>query len=164
MKPLFTQLLLIILLIVLVSMSGCAQLPLTNYGQDALMKTFPDPASDSAGLYVFRDSANSGLLTKRLTLNGEVLGDSGMFVYYYKTLEPGTHTLSTQSEFGEHTITFDALAGKNTYIRQKIVRGVFIAGAELEVVNEREGKIGVSKCYLVHEGVLHEAIETKAPF
>jgi len=163
-RPLLTQLLMIILLIILVMLSGCAPLPLTNYGQDALMKTFPEPGVENSGLYVFRDTASSGLLKKRLWLDGEILGDSAMFVFYYKSLEPGTHTLTTQTEFGKSTITFDALASKNTYIRQKIIRGIVIASAELEIVGEVEGQQAVSRCYLIHEGTYEQEIEKRTLF
>jgi len=135
-------------------LSGCAPIPITNYGQDALMKTFPEPAVDRAGLYVFRDSSRSGLLKKRITLDGVVLGDSAMNVYFYREVDPGSHTLVTQSEFGENSITFDALASKNTFIRQTIKLGVFLAGADFEVVDENEGKQGVLKCYLAQDVII----------
>ncbi|MDF1588860.1 MAG: DUF2846 domain-containing protein [Gammaproteobacteria bacterium] len=164
-QPLITQLLLIILLIVLTMLSGCASIPLTNYGQDALLKTFPEPAVDSAGLYIFRDTRRSGLLRKTIKLDGEVLGDTAMFVYFYKYIEPGRHTVTTQTEFGESSISFDALASKNTYIRQNIITGVFVASAELEIVDEKQGKAGVLKCYLAQEVGEQEKLKTrKSPF
>ncbi len=164
-RPLIVQILLIILLIVLTMLSGCASIPLTNYGQDALLKTFPEPAADSAGLYIFRDTRRAGLLRKTIKLDGEVLGDTAMFVYFYKYIEPGTHTLTTQSEFGENSITFDALASKNTFVRQNIVTGVLVASAELEIVDEKEGKAGVLKCYLAQEvGEKDEIKPRKSPF
>ncbi len=143
----------ILTILLLVLLSGCAPIPLANYGQDALLKTFPDPGPEAAGLYVFRDTNASGLLKKRLTLDGEVLGDTGMYVYYYRDLEPGRHTISTQSEFGEHELTFEALASKNTYIRQRITLGVFVASAKLEIVDEAVGQRGVLKCYLAQDYV-----------
>jgi hypothetical protein len=134
-------------------LSGCASIPLANYGQDALLKTFPDPRPDKSGVYVFRDTNDSGLLKKRLTLDGEILGDTAMLMYYYRDLEPGTHTMTTQSEFGEHELTFDALASKNMYIRQRITLGVFVASAKLELVDEAEGQRGVLKSYLAQDYV-----------
>lgn len=125
------------------------------------MKTFPEPAADRAGLYIFRDSNSSGLLKKRITLDGVVLGDSAMYVYFYQEVDPGTHTLTTQSEFGENSITFDALASKNTFIRQKIKLGVFVAGADFEIVDENEGKQGVLKCHLAREGIEESAIQPR---
>jgi len=164
-RPLIVQILLIILLIVLTMLSGCASIPLTNYGQDALLKTFPDPAADSAGIYIYRDTRRSGLLRKTIKLDDEVLGDTAMFVYFYKYVEPGKHTVTTQTEFGESSITFDALASKNTYIRQNIVTGVFVASAELEIVDEKVGKAGVLKCYLAQEVGEQEALNTRtSPF
>jgi hypothetical protein len=74
-------------------------------------------------------------------------------MYYYRDLEPGTHTMTTQSEFGEHVLTFDALASKNMYIRQRITLGVFVASAKLELVDEAEGQRGVLKSYLAQDYV-----------
>lgn len=50
---------------------------------------------------------------------------------------------STESEFSENAFKFVAEAGLNYFIRQYIKMGVFVGGANLEIVSKEEGKKGV---------------------
>jgi len=68
--------------------------------------------------------------------------------YFYKEVSPGQHTLSTQSEFGNNDMIIKTDQGKNYFVRQYIKMGVFIGGANLELVSEEDGKKGVSECNL----------------
>lgn len=58
-------------------------------------------------------------------------------------LKPGEHTVSTESEFSDNAFKFVAESGKNHFIRQYIKLGVFVGGANVELVTEKEGKEGV---------------------
>lgn len=66
--------------------------------------------------------------------------------YFYTEVTPGQHTIATESEFGDNMLNIVAEGGKNHFIRNYIKMGVFIGGANLEVVSEEEGKKAVNQC------------------
>jgi len=68
--------------------------------------------------------------------------------YFYRVISPGQHTLSTQSEFSNNDLIITANPGFNYYVRQYMKMGVFVGGANLELVSEEEGRKGVSECNL----------------
>ncbi len=99
-------------------------------------------------MYIFRDSSFGAALKKTVTLDGQVLGETAANTYFYRQINPGTHTLATESEFSDNALTVNAEAGKNLYVRQYIKLGVFVGGAGLEQVSESEGKQGVTETEL----------------
>lgn len=111
--------------------------------QDAALKAFPAPAEGKAGVYIYRNSFVGKALKKNLYLNGEFLGESANKTYFYKQVEPGENTVSTESEFSDNAFKFLAQGGTNHFIRQYIKMGVFVGGANVELVTEEEGKKGV---------------------
>jgi hypothetical protein len=68
--------------------------------------------------------------------------------YFYKEVQSGGHILSTESEFSNNDLLLDAEAGRNYFVRQYIKMGLFVGGANLELVSEEEGKKGVLECKL----------------
>jgi len=141
-----SRLALIALVVCLAVLSGCASVPMATKEQDTAGKTFAQPPTDKAGLYVFRDSFFGAALRKAVSIDGSVIGTTAKNTYFYKVIDPGSHTLSTESEFGDNSIDFDADAGKNYYARQYIKMGVFVGGSGIEMVSEEEGKKGVLAC------------------
>ncbi|WP_394561230.1 DUF2846 domain-containing protein [Aquipseudomonas alcaligenes] len=124
-------------------LSGCASVPMESSEKDQALKTFPTPPQDQAGLYIFRDSSLGPALKKTVTVDGEVIGETAINTYFYRTVTPGQHVLATESEFSDNTLTLNAEAGKNHYVRQYIKLGVFVGGANLEQVSETEGRKAV---------------------
>lgn len=125
--------------------SGCASVPMAPAAEDAALKTFAPPEEGMAGLYIYRNSAVGQALKKNLYLDGEFLGESANKTYFYRSIKPGEHTVSTESEFSDNSLKFVAQAGINYFIRQYIKMGVFVGGANLELVPEDEGRKGVLK-------------------
>jgi hypothetical protein len=123
--------------------SGCASVPMGDTSQDAALKTFAAPSDGKAGVYIYRNSVVGQALKKNLYLDGEFLGESANKTYFYRQIEPGEHTVSTESEFSDNELKFVSEAGKNHFIRQYIKIGVFVGGANVELVAEEEGKKGV---------------------
>lgn len=124
-------------------LSGCASVPMESNEKDQALKAFPLPPQDQAGLYIFRDSSLGPVLKKTVKVDGEVIGETAINTYFYRTLTPGEHVLATESEFSDNTLTLNAEAGKNHYVRQYIKFGVFVGGANLEQVSEAEGRKAV---------------------
>ena len=129
-------------------LSGCASVPMASMEQDAAAKKFSQPAADKAGLYVFRNTFGGQALKKTVSLDGALIGETANKVFFYKQITPGTHTLSTESEFSDNAITFQADSGKNYFSQQYIKLGVFVGGAGLVMVPEEEGKRQVLECGL----------------
>ena len=123
--------------------SGCASVPMASASQDAALKAFSPPPEDKAGVYIYRNSFVGQALKKDIYLDGKRLGESANKTYFYEQVDPGTHTVSTESEFSDNAFSVTVQAGINYFIRQYIKMGVFVGGANLEVVTEEEGKKGV---------------------
>lgn len=73
---------------------------------------------------VFRNSFVGQALKKLLSVDGQPLGQTANQVYFYKEIAPGEHVISTESEFGDNSVTFHAEGGKNYFARQYIRMGV----------------------------------------
>ena len=129
-------------------LSGCASVPMGSKEQDAVLKTFPAPPTDSAGLYVYRNSFVGQALKKTIYVDGTYVGESANKTFFYKTLPPGNHKISTESEFSNNDLSLDVESGKNYFVRQFIKMGVFVGGAGLELISEAEGKKDILKCKL----------------
>lgn len=127
---------------------GCASVPMASDAEDTALKTFAKPAADKSGLYIYRNSFGGQALKKNVYVDGVLLGETANKVYFYKTIAPGQHHLSTESEFSDNSITFDADAGENYFAEQYIKMGVFVGGAGLKMVSEEEGIKNVRECRL----------------
>lgn len=129
-------------------LSGCASVPMATDEQDTALKAFPQPTANNAGLYVFRNTFGGQALKKTVSIDGSVIGETANKVYFYKEITPGQHTLSTESEFSDNAITFKAASGKNYFAEQSIKMGVFVGGANVQMVSEEDGKREVLECKL----------------
>lgn len=134
-----------------VILTGCASVPMAPVEQDQAMKTFSAPASDKAGLYIFRDSSLGAALKKTVSIDNQVIGETAAKTYFYSEIEPGEHTLATESEFSDNLLVIKVQAGLNYFVRQYIKFGAFVGGANLELVSEEEGKKGVLASKLANE-------------
>lgn len=136
----------ILLCLGLSALTGCASVPMASKELDAAAKAFTPPPEDKSALYVFRNSFVGKALKKLVSVDGIPLGETANQVYFYKELSPGDHTISTESEFGDNSLNFKAEGGKSYFARQYIKMGVFVGGANLEMVSEEEGRKEVLQC------------------
>lgn len=135
-----------LLLLATLVVSGCASVPMGPSDEDQALKQFPTPPQGMAGLYVYRDSFMGKALKKSVSLDGQLLGETANGVYFYEVVEPGEHSLSTESEFSDNSIDFMADAGENYFVEQYIKMGIFVGGAGLNMVEKTEGMDAVRKC------------------
>jgi hypothetical protein len=145
------KILMLLTLVLTVYLTGCATVPLAPTADDQLRKQFSAPVEGKAGLYIFRNSNFGGALSKKIFIDGQDVGASAPMTYFYKEVHPGQHTVSTESEFGNNDLIIMTDKGLNYYVRQYIKMGVFIGGANLELVPEEEGKKGVTECNLAKD-------------
>jgi len=137
-----------IILMGIFMLSGCASVPMAPPEMDTALKSFAKPSGDKAGLYVYRDTFIGQALKKTISLDGNVIGSSANKVFFYREITPGDHTLSTESEFSDNSVTFTAEKEKNYFAEQYIKMGVFVGGANIRMVSEEVGKKGVLGCHL----------------
>lgn len=137
-----------IVLVVSVFMTGCASVPTATKEEDTAKKTFTTPASDKAGLYIYRNSFVGQALKKSVYIDGALIGESSNKVFFFKEIAPGEHKVSTESEFGENDLKINVEGGKNYFVEQYIKMGAFVGGAGLKQVDEKQGKENVLKCKL----------------
>jgi hypothetical protein len=140
------KLVLLTSVLLIVVFSGCSTVPLEPKDVANKFKEFNSPADGYAGLYVFRDSFVGQALKKDVWIDNECLGETAANVFFYKNVKGDVeHKISTESEFSPNAITLKTESGKNYFLRQYIKIGVFVGGANLEVVDEEEAKKAISE-------------------
>jgi hypothetical protein len=133
--------------------SGCATVPKAATTESLAAKAFNPPSPGQAGLYVYRDSNLGAALKKDIWVDGKCLGESAAGVFFYTEVEGDkNHTISTESEFSPNNIELMVESGKNYFVRQVIKWGVFVGGANLEVVPELKGRNDVMKLDMAAPG------------
>ena len=128
--------------------SGCASVPKASKEKDAAAKTFSTPTDNQSGIYIYRNSFVGQALKKNVYIDGKLIGESSNKVFFYKQVAPGTHKLSTESEFSDNDLELKTESGKNYFVEQSIKMGAFVGGAKLTAVSEDVGKKEVLKCSL----------------
>ena len=137
----------------LLLVSGCAKVPMANQEDSQQAKLFNQPSDGNSGLYVYRNSPVGQALKKDIYVDSKCLGQSAPDVFFYKTIKGDTeHEISTESEFSPNTLRLNTESGKNYFVRQYIKLGVFVGGANLEVVEEEQGKEDISKLDMAVNG------------
>lgn len=134
--------------------SGCATVQLEPKEVSEKAKLFNPPSEGKAGLYIFRrDSIFGAALKKDILVDDKCIGESAPKVFFYEDVKGNqAHKISTESEFSPNDLIFRVESGKNYFIRQYIKLGIFVGGANLELVEESEGKRAVSELEMAKKG------------
>ena len=120
--------------------TGCASVNMASKEESAKAKEFNQPSPGNAGVYIYRNSFKGTALKKDIWIDGKCIGESAPDVFFYTEVEGGkTHKIDTESEFSPNTLELMFLSGKNYFIRQFIKRGVFVGGAGVVQVSEKQG-------------------------
>lgn len=144
----FKRTLILFILVISSYLAGCASVPMAPVEIDNERKEFTLPPPDTSGLYIFRNSNLGSALKKTVYVDGNIIGETAPMTYFYKDIKPGAHTLSTESEFSDNDFELETKGGQNYFVRQYIKLGLFVGGADFELVSEEEGKQGVLECKL----------------
>ena len=140
--------------VISIFITGCASVKMEDSNTSNKAKQFAPPSAGNSGLYIYRDSGFGALLKKDIRVDGKCIGASAPGVFFYTEVSGDkTHEVTTQSEFSPNKLTHLFNAGKNYFIRQYIKMGVFIGGADLELVPEVTGKEDVKKLELAANGI-----------
>lgn len=132
---------------------GCASVPMESMEKSNLAKQFNPPSEGNAGLYIYRDSGVGTALKKDVKVDGKCIGETAPNVFFYEEVKGGDeYKISTESEFSPNELLVLVEKGKNYFIRQYIKFGLFVGGADLELVEEEEGKKAVQKLNMAKKG------------
>jgi len=136
---------------------GCASVPMESEEASNKLKAFTSPDNGDAGLYIYRGSGAGTALKKDIWVNDECVGQSAPNVFFYKEVEGDReYKISTESEFSPNDLMVEVKSGRNYFIEQYIKFGVFVGGANLELVSEEEGKKNISELQLAKSGECSE--------
>ena len=129
-----------------VVLAGCASnapAPTTEAAAP-ITTTAAHPASDKAGLYVYRDGIAT-TIDNNITLNGQCLGQSKKGGYFFIELPAGKHKLETIALFKQNVIDLDMQAGKSYYVRHYLQFHVVAPYPNLEVMSEAKARPAIAK-------------------
>jgi hypothetical protein len=102
------------------------------------------PVPDKAVLYIYRHQFIGSAWQIPITVNGELIGNTGGFTFFRKTLSPGVYIVESWAEYPTQ-ITLNLEAGNIYYVRHKTRSGMSKIRAELHLVDEATGREGVNQ-------------------
>ena len=121
---------------------GCASK--SNYAPKELSdnaKLFNKPSDGKAGIYIYRIVSPGGQFEMDLFIDDKFIASSYSNMFYYLEVDGDKeYKISTESEFSPNDLLLKAEKNKLYFIKQYIRMGVFVGGANLEVVDEEVGK------------------------
>jgi len=139
--------------VVVMSLVGCASVPMETKDASDQVKQFLPPAKGMAGLYIFRSSGIGTALKKDVWVDGKCIGETAPNMFFFEEVAGDQeHTISTESEFSPNELKLKTKRDANYFIKQYIRLGVFVGGANLETVDEAEGRGIVQGLALAKKG------------
>ncbi len=127
-------------------MIGCATVPLESAETSNQSKKFLPPMNGNSFIYIYRNSPLGTALKKSIWINDECIGRSAPDTFFHHEVAGNkTYTIATESEFSPNTLSLEVKSGESYFIKQFIKLGVFIGGADLEVVPEEKAKQDILK-------------------
>ena len=134
--------------------SGCASVPMESETVSKQSKSFSPPADGNAGLYIYRSSGLGTAIKKDIYVDGKCVGETAPNIFFYEEVKGNAeHKVSTESEFSPNDLLLSTESGKNYFIKQYMKPGVFVGGAGLETVNEKEGKADIAELGMAKKGI-----------
>ena len=132
---------------------GCASVPMESKEASDKAKQFSAPTKGMAGVYVYRGGGPGAALKKDILIDGKCVGESAPNVFFYEEVAGNQeHTISTESEFSPNELKINTLSDMLYFVRQYIKLGVFVGGANLEVVDEAIGKKEIQELEMAKMG------------
>ena len=137
----------ILLLSASVLLSGCASVPMADVGKDAEAKQF-SPPKEGANIYLYRSESMGMVAKMSVVLDDRLVGDTAAQTYLLLHVTPGKHTIVSKSE-NDSTLNVTVDRGKNYFVWQEVKMGMWAPRSQLHLMDDEEGKHGVSQCKLV---------------
>ncbi len=132
---------------------GCASVPMESKEASNKAKEFKKPVGENAGLYIYRTSGPGTALKKDIWVNDKCIGETAPNMFFYESVKGGEeHKISTESEFSPNDLLVKTESGQNYFVKQYIKMGVFVGGANLELIEQEKGEKAISKLELAQMG------------
>ena len=126
-------------------LTGCANVQKADPSSSDYAKEFNTPPKGYAGVYLYRNFFMGCGLYKNLYIDGQYLGETDRSCFFYRLARPGLHEIQTESEFSENSIQVNMEEGQNYFIYQWIKPGIFVGGADIELVEPEKAKEEIKK-------------------
>ena len=134
-------------------LAGCASVPMESTQKTSDAKQFLPPSEGKAGLYLYRYGSFGAALKKDIWLDGKCVGETARNTFFYEEVDAGIeHKISTESEFSPNDLMLKTDSGKLYFIQQYIKFGVFVGGAGLKLIDEKEAKKQIEELSLATKG------------
>jgi len=130
----------------LLTLGGCASVPMATPEQDAAAKKFTVPPGKSR-IYLYRNETFGGAITIAVALDGKLMASTGPMTYFVWDVDPGQHTILSKSE-NDATLTLNTVAGQPYFVWQEIKLGVLTPRSLLHKVDIQTGEKAVLECKL----------------
>ncbi|MBI3561624.1 MAG: DUF2846 domain-containing protein [Gammaproteobacteria bacterium] len=128
-------------IVIILSLVGCASVPMGDPKQDAALKTF-SAKPGVAGVYIYRNESMGGAVRMDVEVDGKPLGQTAAKTFFYTEVSPGKHTITSKAENTDN-LDVDTVAGKLYYVWQEVKMGILYARTKLHLMSDVEGKKGV---------------------
>ncbi len=122
-------------------LSSCASVPTGDPALDVKLKSFPPPPSNTASVYIFRDTAplGYGAAAKRSVFIDNVkVGDTAR-ILHPSHVRPGRQAISVDSDYDANYVDLDVESG-GVYFVEIYPRLTLTAAFGVKQVSEAEGK------------------------
>lgn len=136
----------ILAVVTVLGLAGCASVPMAPTGQDTIGKAFA-AQSGKARIYLYRNETFGAAIKMPVTFDGRTVGQTASKTYFYWDVAPGKHTLASLTE-NTPTVEVQAQADNVYYVWQEVKMGAFAARSDLHLVEGDKGKKGVQECKL----------------
>jgi hypothetical protein len=131
----------------LLTVAGCASVPMAPPEVDRAAKEFPAPPPGRSQVYVYRNESLGSAVRFDLTVDGFLVGSTGPKTYLLFPVTPGQHTLVSRAENAD-PFPMVTEAGKTYFVWQEVKMGMFSARSRLGLVEAVKGQAGVKACGL----------------
>lgn len=131
---------------------GCASVPLETVSTSNEALEFKSPTEGMAGVYIYRNTSFTGALKDNVWIDGECVGETAPFVFFYTEVKPGIRIVATESVISPNKISVEMDAGRLYFIDQDYWQ----QRTTLNLVSEARGKKAVSKLKMAKTGTCTE--------
>ncbi len=132
---------LLVCLLSLVALSGCAAGHMLERGTSPTLAASPE----SANLVIIRDTRLGFAIAVWNYLDEKMIGETKGGTYFVTKVKPGPHWVVASSE-NTLALRFDFEPGKTYYLRQDIWMGVWRARAGFTPLDPKEAKEAIESC------------------
>jgi len=120
----------------LLVMTGCATTGPRFSEMTASLANLP---SDTGRIYIYRSSSFGAAVQPEVKLNGEVVGQSVPYGFFYVDKKPGNYEVMTSTEV-DRKLSMTLESGQTRFVRLSISFGFFVGHVYPELVEDEIGR------------------------